>query len=171
VVFCLLVDVVLELRLSLPYVPLRLICGIGGMACTLFLHRLTQEPILILMHLRNLEQMLMLIVLGRRSQPLTAGNSVLIFRILGSRRLVSGSLVITATRSRSERHRCTGRHSREPGRSGGRVVTQHGPLLWHSHPAAASSVSRWIGWSAAGSADDADGPADWRRCRGRLEVR
>jgi hypothetical protein len=115
VVFCLLVDVVLELRLSLLYVPLRLICGIGGMAGTLFLHRLTQEPILILMHLRNLEQMLMVIVLGRRSQPLTAGNTVLVFRILGSRRLVSGSLVITATRSRSERHRCTGRHGREPG--------------------------------------------------------
>jgi hypothetical protein len=47
-------------------------------------------------------------------------------------------------------------------------------------PATAFSVSCWIGWSAGESADDADAccpnearnrRADWRTCRGRLEVR
>ena len=42
------------------------------------------------------------LVLGRRSQPLTAGTMVLVIRIFGSATpLVSGSLVITTTRSRS----------------------------------------------------------------------
>jgi uncharacterized membrane protein len=45
--FCLLVNGVLELRLGLLYLPLRPLYGFGGVACTLFLHRLLHEPILV----------------------------------------------------------------------------------------------------------------------------
>jgi len=46
VVFCLVVEGVLESRLGLLYLPLRPIYGVGGVACTLYLHRFIQEPIL-----------------------------------------------------------------------------------------------------------------------------
>ena len=45
VIFCLVVDGVLESRPGLLHLPLRPVYGIGGVACTLFLHRFTQEPI------------------------------------------------------------------------------------------------------------------------------
>jgi hypothetical protein len=44
--FCLVVDGVLESRTGLLYVPLRPIYGVGGVACELLLH-LTREPILL----------------------------------------------------------------------------------------------------------------------------
>ena len=47
VIFWLAGNGVLESRLGLLYLPLRPIYGIGGVACTLFTHRFTQEPILI----------------------------------------------------------------------------------------------------------------------------
>jgi uncharacterized membrane protein len=46
-IFCLIHEGVLESRLGLLYLPLRPIYGVGGMACTLLLHRFLQEPILI----------------------------------------------------------------------------------------------------------------------------
>jgi uncharacterized membrane protein len=39
------VDGVLESRPGLLHIPLCPVYGIGGVACTLFLHRFTQEPI------------------------------------------------------------------------------------------------------------------------------
>ncbi|MFL6045734.1 MAG: putative ABC transporter permease [Propionibacteriaceae bacterium] len=45
VIFCLVVDGVLESRSGLLRLPVRPVYGIGGVACTLFLHRFTQEPI------------------------------------------------------------------------------------------------------------------------------
>jgi len=45
VVFCLVVDGVLESRPDLLYLRLRPVYGIGGVACTLFFYRFNQEPI------------------------------------------------------------------------------------------------------------------------------
>jgi uncharacterized membrane protein len=45
VIFCRVVDGVLESRPGLLHIPLCPVYGIGGVACTLFLHRFTQEPI------------------------------------------------------------------------------------------------------------------------------
>jgi uncharacterized membrane protein len=45
--FCLGVEGVLESRLGLLYLPLRPLYGVGGVACSLFLHRFIQQPILI----------------------------------------------------------------------------------------------------------------------------
>ena len=44
VIFCRVVDGVLESRPGLLRLPLRPVHGIGGVAWTLFLHRFTQEP-------------------------------------------------------------------------------------------------------------------------------
>jgi uncharacterized membrane protein len=46
-IFCLVQEGVLESRLGLLYLPLRPIYGIGGVACTLLLHRFIKDPILI----------------------------------------------------------------------------------------------------------------------------
>jgi uncharacterized membrane protein len=46
-IFCLFQESVLESRLGLLYLPLRPIYGVGGVACTVLLHRFIQEPILI----------------------------------------------------------------------------------------------------------------------------
>jgi uncharacterized membrane protein len=46
-IFCLVQEGVLESRLGLLYLPLRPIYGVGGVACTVLLHRFIQEPILI----------------------------------------------------------------------------------------------------------------------------
>jgi len=46
-IFFLFQERVLESRLGLLYLPLRPIYGVGGVACTLLLHRFIQEPILI----------------------------------------------------------------------------------------------------------------------------
>src|SRR5215218_8117880 len=46
-IFCLVREGVLESRLGLLYLPLRPIYGVGGVACTLLLHRFMQKPILI----------------------------------------------------------------------------------------------------------------------------
>ena len=45
VVFCLVVDGVLESRPGLLHLPRRPVYGIGGVACMLFLYCFTQEPI------------------------------------------------------------------------------------------------------------------------------
>ena len=44
VIFYLVVDGVLESRPGLLHLLLRPVYGIDGVACTLFLHRFTQEP-------------------------------------------------------------------------------------------------------------------------------
>jgi uncharacterized membrane protein len=46
-IFCLVREGVLESRLGLLYLPLRPIYGVGGVACTVLLHRFMQEPILV----------------------------------------------------------------------------------------------------------------------------
>jgi uncharacterized membrane protein len=46
-IFCLVQEGVLESRLGLLYLPLRPIYGVGGVACTVLLHRFMQEPILV----------------------------------------------------------------------------------------------------------------------------
>jgi len=46
-IFCLVQEGVLESRVGLLYLPLRPIYGVGGVACTVLLHRFIQEPILI----------------------------------------------------------------------------------------------------------------------------
>ena len=46
-IFFLLREGVLESRLGLLYIPLRPIYGVGGVACTVLLHRFIEEPILI----------------------------------------------------------------------------------------------------------------------------
>ena len=46
-IFFLLREGVLESGLGLLYIPLRPIYGVGGVACTVLLHRFIEEPILI----------------------------------------------------------------------------------------------------------------------------
>jgi uncharacterized membrane protein len=46
-IFCLFREGVLESRLGLLYIPLRPIYGVGGVTCTVLLHRFIGEPILI----------------------------------------------------------------------------------------------------------------------------
>jgi hypothetical protein len=46
-IFCLVQEGVLESRVGLLYLPLRPMYGVGGVACTVLLHRFIQEPILI----------------------------------------------------------------------------------------------------------------------------
>ena len=46
-IFFLFQEGVLESRLGLLYIPLRPIYGVGGVACTVLLHRFIEEPILI----------------------------------------------------------------------------------------------------------------------------
>src|SRR5918998_5516682 len=48
-VFCLVVQGVLESRSGLLYLPLRPMYGIGGVACMVFLHHVVQQPILVFM--------------------------------------------------------------------------------------------------------------------------